>query len=74
MTEATAQVRHSAALERSAVWSNAIAQPTIDPATAMVAHVKLNKTTGMAATMMRLAINRGLLVSGLKANYKNELY
>lgn len=72
--DATAAVRPSPALAHSAVWRGAIAPPTIDPATAMVAHVKLNKTAGLAATMMRLAINRGLLVSGLKANYKNELY
>lgn len=64
----------SPALERAAPWSQPIPEPKLDPAAAFVAHVKLNKEKGVAATMMRLAVNRGLVESGLKSNYKNELY
>ncbi len=71
---ATATLRPSAALQRAAPWSNPIPEPTIDPAEALVAHVKLNKEAGVAATMLRLAVNRGLVASGLKASYKNDLY
>ena len=67
-------LRPSPALERAAPWSHPIAEPKIDPAEALVAHVKLNKETGVAATMLRLAINRGLVAGGLKVSYKNELY
>ncbi len=67
-------VSHSPALQRAAPWSTPIAAPKIDPAEAFVAHVKLNKEQGVAATAMRLAVNRGLVAAGLKTNYKNELY
>jgi len=66
--------RDSPALTRAAPWSTPIAPPAIDPAAAFVAHVKLNKIQGVQATMMRLAVNRGLVAQGLKTNYKNELY
>lgn len=69
-----ATVRFSTSLERAAPWSGANVLPTIDPAEAFVAHVKLNKEKGVQATMMRLAVNRGLVAAGLKTNYKNELY
>lgn len=68
------QLRESRALARAAPWSSPAPAPTLDPAEALVAHVKLNKEQGAAATMLRLAINRGLVASGLKANYKSELY
>ncbi|HOY78470.1 MAG TPA: pyridoxamine 5'-phosphate oxidase family protein [Hyphomonadaceae bacterium] len=67
-------LRPSPALQRAAPWSDAQPTPTIDPAATFVAHVKLNKEKGVAATMMRLAVNRGLVEAGLKTNYKNELY
>src|SRR5690606_5707460 len=47
----------SAALLRAAPWSAPIAPPKIDPAAAFVAHVKLNREHGVAAAMMRLAVN-----------------
>lgn len=74
LEDATPTLRPSPALTSAAPWSGAAPTPTIDPAEAFVAHVKLNKEKGVAATMMRLAVNRGLVESGLKTNYKNELY
>lgn len=71
---AQAELRPSPALVRAAPWSAAIPEPAIDPAEALVAHVKLNKEKGVQATMLRLAVNRGIVASGLKANYKSELY
>lgn len=67
-------VSPSPALQRAAPWSTPIPEPKIDPAEAFVAHVKLNKEKGVAATAMRLAVNRGLVAAGLQTNYKNELY
>ena len=64
----------SQALTRAAPWSGAAPAATIDPAETLVGHVKLNKESGVAATMMRLAVNRGLVASGLKTSYKNDLY
>ena len=74
LSDVTPKLRPSPALQRAAPWSGANAEPTLDPAAAFVAHVKLNKEKGVAATMMRLAVNRGLIESGLKTNYKNDLY
>lgn len=71
---AQASLRTSPALARAAPWSSPIAEPTIDPAEALVGHVKLNKEAGVAATMLRLAVNRGIVASGLKTSYKNDLY
>jgi predicted pyridoxine 5'-phosphate oxidase superfamily flavin-nucleotide-binding protein len=67
-------LRESAALQRAALWTGQQQDPGIDPAATFVAHVKLNKESGVQATMLRLAVNRGLVASGLKANYKAELY
>ncbi len=64
----------SAALTRAAPWSGAVPTPTIDPAETLVGHVKLNKETGVAATTLRLAVNRGLVASGLEKSYKDDLY
>lgn len=74
LDDAEPDLRPSRALQRAAPWSGANPEPRLDPAAAFVAHVKLNKEKGVAATMMRLAVNRGLIESGLKTNYKNELY
>ncbi len=64
----------SGALERAALWSGAHAKSDIDPADALVAHIKLNKARGVGATMLRLAANRGLIARGLESNYKTDLY
>lgn len=64
----------SAALQKAQPWSESSAAPDIDPAAAIVAHIKLNKQSGVQATMVRMAVNRGLVGKGLKENYKEELY
>ena len=53
------------ALIRSDFWT---------PAAVLVAHLKLNKARGAQATMLRLAVNRGLIAKGLEANYRTDLY
>jgi len=65
---------HSAVLARAALWNGAHPVSAVDPAAALVAHIKLNKARGVGATMLRLAANRGLVASGLKSNYKTDLY
>jgi predicted pyridoxine 5'-phosphate oxidase superfamily flavin-nucleotide-binding protein len=72
--DVSSDLRPSPALERATPWRNAHAASTVDPAATLVAHLKLNKTRGVQAVLMRLAVNRGLVAKGLAANYKAELY
>ena len=64
----------SRALERAGLWSVAQPAPEVDPAETFVAHVKLNKARGAQATLLRLAVNRGLIAKGLATNYRTDLY
>jgi predicted pyridoxine 5'-phosphate oxidase superfamily flavin-nucleotide-binding protein len=73
--EGAAPVLHaSPALQRAGLWTAAHPAPAVDPAAALVAHLKLNKARGPAATLLRLATNRGLVAKGLETNYKTDLY
>lgn len=72
--DVSADLRSSPALERATPWRHAHAASKVDPAATLVAHLKLNKTKGVQAVMLRLAANRGLVAKGLAANYKAELY
>jgi predicted pyridoxine 5'-phosphate oxidase superfamily flavin-nucleotide-binding protein len=64
----------SQALDRAGVWNALPPASGIDPAATLVAHVKLNKARGAQATMLRLAVNRGVVAKGLESNYKTDLY
>ena len=66
-------VASSKALEKAGLWSGLPASG-VDPAAALVAHIKLNKTQGVEATMLRLAVKRDLVHGGLQSNYKTDLY
>jgi uncharacterized protein len=72
--DAEPALRTSGALERAGLWSGDQPAPQIDPAETFVAHVKLNKARGATATLMRLAVNRGLVAKGLASNYRTDLY
>lgn len=72
--DAEPALRTSGTLERAALWSADQPAPQIDPAETFVAHVKLNKARGATATLMRLAVNRGLVAKGLASNYRTDLY
>lgn len=72
--EATVRPAPSAALARASVWTGAAAASDVDPSATLVAHVKLNKARGAEATMLRLAVNRGLVAKGLEASYRDGLY
>ncbi len=61
------------ALEKSGLWSG-LPTADVDPAGALVAHIKLNKIKGVEATMLRLAIRRDLVHGGLQSNYRTDLY
>ena len=67
-------IQASAALARAGLWASAPRPPQIDPAATLVAHLKLNKARGAAATLLRLATNRGLVAKGLESNYRTDLY
>jgi predicted pyridoxine 5'-phosphate oxidase superfamily flavin-nucleotide-binding protein len=64
----------SPALQRAGLWTAPHPAPAVDPAAALVAHLKLNKARGATATLLRLAANRGLVAKGLETNYKTDLY
>jgi predicted pyridoxine 5'-phosphate oxidase superfamily flavin-nucleotide-binding protein len=72
--DAAPAVLESPALARAALWPAASAPADIDAAATLVAHLKLNKARGMQATLLRLSATRGLVASGLKQNYKTDLY
>jgi len=71
------ELRASPALERANLWP-VHAQTDIDPATLFVEHIKLNKTTGIGATLARASLSvpgvTGLLKKGLDKDYKENLY
>ncbi|WP_337188822.1 pyridoxamine 5'-phosphate oxidase family protein [Phenylobacterium sp.] len=56
------------------LWPAPMEASAVDPAEVLMAHVKLNRARGVTATLVRLSANRGLIASGLKANYKSDLY
>ena len=58
----------------AALWPAPLDTPAVDPAEVLMAHVKLNRARGVTATLVRLSANRGMIASGLKANYKSDLY
>jgi predicted pyridoxine 5'-phosphate oxidase superfamily flavin-nucleotide-binding protein len=66
--------RALAGLQSAGLWRVEADATGVDPAATLVAHVKLNKEQGVAATALRLAVNRGLVSGGLKENYKSQLY
>lgn len=72
--DAAASLAPSAALAHAAVWAGPPAASDVDPSATLVAHVKLNKARGAQATMLRLAVNRGLVAKGLEASYRDGLY
>jgi hypothetical protein len=61
-------------VSRAGLRPAAAAPADIDPAAALVAHLQLNKARGAQATLLRLAATRGLIESGLRENYRKELY
>jgi len=66
--------RSSAVLESAHLWTAPTRAMGIDPAAVLVGHVKLNKAKGVAATAIRLAVNRSVVAGGLEQNYKTDLY
>ncbi|WP_116368150.1 pyridoxamine 5'-phosphate oxidase family protein [Parahaliea mediterranea] len=70
-----ATLRPSAALQRASLWPAGPPPADIDAAAIFKAHVKLNKSRGLAATLTRVATSvPGLMEKGLAHDYKNNLY
>jgi predicted pyridoxine 5'-phosphate oxidase superfamily flavin-nucleotide-binding protein len=68
-------VRPSAALRRARLWPAAPHPDGINPAAMFAAHVRLNKTRGVQATLLRAAVSvPGLMQRGLERDYKTNLY
>jgi predicted pyridoxine 5'-phosphate oxidase superfamily flavin-nucleotide-binding protein len=68
-------VRPSAALQRARLWPAAPRPDGINPAAMFAAHVRLNKTRGLGATLARAAVSvPGLMQRGLDRDYKTNLY
>lgn len=72
---ATPVLRESRALAAARLWpaSNHPASG-IDPSAVLVAHVKANKSKGLAAMALRTAVTRGTVAKGLEHSYRNNLY
>lgn len=69
------KVRHSAALMRARLWPAAPPPTDIEPAEIFKAHVKLNRTPGLQATLARVSVSvPGLMRKGLDHDYKKNLY
>lgn len=70
-------LRSSPALERANLWPSH-AEVDIDPGKLFVEHIKLNKATGVGATLARASLSlpgvTGLLKMGLERDYKKNLY
>lgn len=69
-----AAVHNSGALDRAALWTSEQPKAGLDPSALLVAHLKLNKTRGLAAKAIRAASNRLIVAKGLEAAYKHTLY
>ena len=71
------ELRVSPALERANLWP-VRAESDINPVTLFVEHIKLNKVTGIGATLARASLSvpgvTGLLKKGLDLDYKENLY
>lgn len=66
---------HSHATMKSNLWSGIEPVNDLKATDIFKAHVKLNKTTGLAASMARLAVSiPKLMESSLDRDYKNNLY
>jgi len=69
------EIRESAALSRARLWPAAPPADGINPAAMLAAHVRLNRTRGLQATLVRAAVSvPGLMEKGLQRDYKNNLY
>ncbi len=72
---ATPVLRESRALAAAKLWPSAEhAVSKVDPSAVLVAHVKANKSKGLAAMALRTAVNRGTVAKGLAHSYRENLY
>jgi len=73
-----AELRHSPTLARARLWPVAAGTHGIEPAKLFVEHIKLNKASGVSATLARASLSvpgvTGLLKKGLDKDYKDNLY
>ncbi len=68
-------VRTSAALLRARLWPARPQPHDINPAAMFAAHVRLNRTRGLGATLLRAAVAvPGLMQRGIDRDYKTNLY
>jgi predicted pyridoxine 5'-phosphate oxidase superfamily flavin-nucleotide-binding protein len=68
-------VRDSAALGRARLWPAPPPVDGINPAAMFAAHVRLNRTAGLQAKLVRAAVSvPGFMERGLRHDYKTNLY
>ncbi len=68
-------LRESRALAAAKPWPAANhAASTVDPSAVLVAHVKANKSKGLAAMALRKVVNRKTIAMGLEDSYRKRLY
>jgi predicted pyridoxine 5'-phosphate oxidase superfamily flavin-nucleotide-binding protein len=69
------EIHESAALGRARLWPAVPLVDGINPAAMLAAHVRLNRTRGLQASLVRAAVSvPGLMEKGLRRDYKNNLY
>lgn len=74
LENARIELRQSAALQRAALWPLHATDHGIDPAAVLTAHVKLNKTRGLGATLLRTVVSKAVVGAGLSFDYKKNMY
>lgn len=68
-------IRESAALRRARVWPPGPRAEGLDAAAMLTAHIKLNRTGGLQARLVRAAVSvPGLMERGLRHDYETNLY
>ena len=74
LTGAHITLSESAALHRANLWPLRATGHGIDPARVLTAHIKLNKTVGFAAGLLRKVVSKRVMDASLRHDYKNRMY
>ena len=74
ITDARITLYESAVLRRAKLWPLQAADHGLDPAVVLTAHIKLNKTSGFAAGLLRKIVSKRVMDASLRHDYKNRLY
>lgn len=74
LADARITIRESRVLQRAELWPLNAPAHGIDPAAVLTAHVKLNKSRGLGATLLRTVVSKAIVHAGLARDYKKRMY